>query len=513
MGNLTVNVRMYQVGELGDCFFLHFKEGNKESRVLIDCGSFRNSEKSKNRLNAIVSHIYREPGIKKLDVVVGTHQHNDHVSGFVHCEQEFKGKVDQVWLSWLDDPKDPFARQVQQGQQGLIKQLMAIDAGMAGLKPTRAATTIKDMLGFCGVDEETGPSMQSTAALGLAGAAGEAKKDPPLVPAEGFRILKGLGAKDPQYLSPGKIIDLPGLPADTVKVYVLGPPRKKSLLFDKDPDKEETFDPHLAMASTFAGKFLSAVNMRANPESKKDARAEEYFPFNRSYKKTAEKIKAVTDKAAAEPDEQKKAAILQEIADVAGIKDIYEKAENDYRKIDDDWMDQGGRLALYLNSYTNNSSLVLAFELVQSRKVLLFAADAQTGNWSSWENVKWIKPRKGFTTRDLLENTVLYKVGHHASHNATLVSAFNAMKHTELVAMIPVDKTDPNIVKENGWKMPAKNLYAKLRSKTNNRVLRMDDELAEGSAPNIDKNVWTGSGLAEPVYDPDNFFIEYKIQG
>ena len=58
-------------------------------------------------------------------------------------------------------------------------------------------------------------------------------------------------------------------------------------------------------------------------------------------------------------------------------------------------------------------------------KVLLFAADAQTGNWSSWADVKWDDP--GVSTDDLLARTVFYKVGHHASHNATLVAAFEKM--------------------------------------------------------------------------------------
>ena len=78
-----------------------------------------------------------------------------------------------------------------------------------------------------------------------------------------------------------------------------------------------------------------------------------------------------------------------------------------------------------LDTFTNNSSLALAIELVDSGKVLLFAADAQTGNWSSWKDVKWETP--DVKTDDLLARTVLYKVGHHASHNATLVETFEKM--------------------------------------------------------------------------------------
>ena len=80
-------------------------------------------------------------------------------------------------------------------------------------------------------------------------------------------------------------------------------------------------------------------------------------------------------------------------------------------------------MALKLDSDTNNTSLALAIELVPSGKVLLFPGDAQAGNWNSWHKLKW--PRKDdpdhpVTVADLMSRTVLYKVGHHASHNATL---------------------------------------------------------------------------------------------
>ncbi len=43
----------------------------------------------------------------------------------------------------------------------------------------------------------------------------------------------------------------------------------------------------------------------------------------------------------------------------------------------------------------------------------------------SWQDVKW--QDGGCRTDALLSRTVFYKVGHHASHNATLVEAFEKM--------------------------------------------------------------------------------------
>src|SRR5262245_55490030 len=86
----TANIRMYRLHELGDCFLVTFSHESKSSRVLIDCGSFRNTDDSTKRLQAIVGDIVTEIDGKPLDVVVGTHQHNDHLSAFVHCEKTFR---------------------------------------------------------------------------------------------------------------------------------------------------------------------------------------------------------------------------------------------------------------------------------------------------------------------------------------------------------------------------------------------------------------------------------------
>ena len=455
---------MYQVGELGDCFHLQFTEGQKQSDILIDCGSFRNSQTSKDRLKAIVQHIKSDLNGKKFDAVVGTHQHNDHVSGYVHCESEFNGHVDQVWLSWLDNPKDALARRIKEDQKNLVSKLQAINKKMQAVK-LGDSEVLTDVLGFYGIDANNGD---------------------PVIPAQGIENLKKMGDKPVNYLLPGDHFDLPGLSAGEVKVYSLGPPRDQTLLFDINPKKDESYDARLAIASLSATKLLSALDNRGNGV---DRRQEEQFPFNQSYKKTGKNVDR-------------------------DIFKIYNDEKESWRKIDLEWLEQANRLALYLDSYTNNSSLVLAFELVKSGRVLFFAADAQTGNWLSWENIKWKDMPAHFSSNSLLASTVLYKVGHHASHNATLVAGLEAMTSDELVAMIPVDKSDPNITKKNGWKMPAKNLFQRLKEKTQFRVLRMDDFYAEDCDPVKNKAQAKWNKLPfKPKEDKKNFFIEYTVQG
>ena len=146
----------------------------------------------------------------------------------------------------------------------------------------------------------------------------------------------------------------------------------------------------------------------------------------------------------------------------------------EWRRIDHDWMSVAGELALNLDSNTNNTSLVLAIEFIDSGKVFLFPADAQYGNISSWPALSWsIKDQNGqqstVTGADLLARTVLYKVGHHGSHNATLKGQeLEQMSSSELVAMIPVNRA---MAKKKHWNMPLPQLLARLEEKARGRVL------------------------------------------
>jgi hypothetical protein len=96
-------------------------------------------------------------------------------------------------------------------------------------------------------------------------------------------------------------------------------------------------------------------------------------------------------------------------------------ADQSWRRIDTDWLGVSSDLAIQLDSKTNNSSLVLAFEFVDSGRVLLFAADAQVGNWLSWQKLTWNVDGRTVSGPDLLARTVYYKVGHHGSHTRYLM--------------------------------------------------------------------------------------------
>ena len=128
---------------------------------------------------------------------------------------------------------------------------------------------------------------------------------------------------------------------------------------------------------------------------------------------------------------------------------------------------------MQLDSLTNNTSLVLAIELPDG-DVLLFAADAQVGNWLSWQDSTWTVDGKTVTGPDLLKRAIFYKVGHHGSHNATL-QARRASKQWSGCASrcIPVDHE--MAVKKRWGKMPLDELIKALADKAKGGVLRVDE--------------------------------------
>ena len=134
-------------------------------------------------------------------------------------------------------------------------------------------------------------------------------------------------------------------------------------------------------------------------------------------------------------------------------------------------------LALQLDKITNNTSLVLAIELgpkgATDNRVILFAADAQIGNWLSWQDVEWpdYAGRK-VTGTDLLRRTVIYKVGHHASQNATLMTGGLETMQQLRLALVP---TSAEMARKVGWgTLPWPHLLDRLGEVTGGRVLRSD---------------------------------------
>ena len=451
-----VTVRMYRQG-LGDCFLLAFppSRGSRPRFMLIDCGVLLGTPGGDGRVREVAGHILKSTG-GRVDVLVATHEHWDHLSGFEQARDLFeKLKIGEVWVAWTEDPEDPVSRSLRRDRAAALRALTATvthlrASGAAGDgESTRKADGLDSVLGFFGD-------------LGVDG------KPSGIERAMDYVVSRG---KPPRYRTPGEgPLSVPG--AAGVRVYVLGPPKGLGFLKRSDPRKGEAYEARLALDEKTA--FVSAVlhaqekagDRPMSPEEKEVVRLA--FPFDKVFR--------------VDPKAAKQDAFFQDL--YYGVAGEPSEKDLEWRRIESDWMGSAGSLALKLDSDTNNTSLALAIELVPSGKVLLFPGDAQAGNWNSWQELEW--PRKGdpdrpITATDLMSRTVLYKVGHHASHNATLRDkGLELMGDPDLVAMIPVDEKmahKPKGGSPKGWDMPFPPLLKRLKEKTNGRVLRVDQGL------------------------------------
>lgn len=381
-------VRMYNQENLGDCFLLTFEAGEKETNLLIDFGSYTDNSK---REKVIAAHIQKSIGSKPLYVAV-THQHKDHLSGFVSGAEELKKiKIEELWLSFLDNASSDAGKKLRKLSEAYWKKnnsLMHL-AGKESKNNSAVAKMLEKKKGFDLFAEDQANGSAYTNLLSW--------------------------AKDVKYFEPGMVFDMPGLPKNTVKVYVLGPPTDYKQLKKMNPGKTEAVH---GLAELLNLDASSTLMLDALTERNTDEKNLSGFPFSKRFGKRAPVKKAAA--SAVDPEA------------------LYHSKENEWRRIDHDWMSEMGSLALHMDTLTNNTSLVLAFELVESGKVLLFAGDAQIGNWNSWFDVEF--DDANVNAEELLKRTVFYKAGHHSSHNATLAKGLDLMNEKELVIFIPVNQ-------------------------------------------------------------------------
>lgn len=411
---MKTRVRMYRQG-LGDCFLLSFDLDKPQPRhVLVDCGLLLGGDSD--RVRAAVEHVAQTTG-GRIDVLAVTHEHWDHVSGFVQAQAAFDGlEVGEGWFAWTEDPDDPQGKALREAHAMRV----------AGL--SNALVRWRAALG-AGQDEglEVADSL-----LGLFGAGGATTRD-----AMAYALKKG---ERRRFLEPGKTFKL-----GSVRVYVLGPPRDERFIRKDLPTKKAPETYSLTERGGVSAAFLAAANTGGPGGGR---RPDGFRPFDEWQQVTV---------GAAWPE--------------------YTKADR-WRNIDAEWLRGAEELALQLDSDTNNTSLVLAFELSYGGDVILMAADAQVGNWLSWQDVSFTVRKKRVTTNDLLARTVLYKVGHHGSHNATLREhGLEKMTHPGLTAMIPVDH---EMAEKQRWHMPFGPLYTRLQELTRGRVLRVDAGVPKG---------------------------------
>src|SRR5262249_5545862 len=96
-----IKVRMYRQG-LGDCFLLTLpKDDSSVFYILIDCGVVLGTPDATAKMRTVVEDVITTTK-GKIDLLIATHEHWDHLSGFWQARELFEKKltVGQVWLAW-----------------------------------------------------------------------------------------------------------------------------------------------------------------------------------------------------------------------------------------------------------------------------------------------------------------------------------------------------------------------------------------------------------------------------
>ncbi|MCH8467833.1 MAG: hypothetical protein LAT78_14845, partial [Roseinatronobacter sp.] len=150
-------IRMYRHGH-GDCFLLAFagRDGRKSRPVyvLIDCGLKNGSEVDAN-ISEIIEDI-SDATNGHIDIVIVTHEHQDHVNGFARRSQGkrlFEGiSVGQVWLAWTETAEDALANELRDRFNDTLLALAFAEERMRSLPGLNAPATRVDEI----VETETG---------------------------------------------------------------------------------------------------------------------------------------------------------------------------------------------------------------------------------------------------------------------------------------------------------------------------------------------------------------------
>ena len=412
---------MYRQG-LGDCFLISLprNDGSRPFYVMIDCGVVLGTPDPGPIMKQVMDNIVEVTG-GQIDILVATHEHWDHLSGFVQAAESFAElKVGQVWLAWTENDADELTQKIRK-EKG--EALAALRMGLSQMHlagDADGAAELGGILEFFGAAK--GPTT------------GDA--------------LKSVRDKvKPQELRYCRPTDPPVVPDGIdARFYVLGPPHDEKSLRKINPSahNKETY-----------GLALDGLQMFMNGAGTALGATDEGRPFDQQYE-----IPFLYAQSAPGLD-----FFRTNYWQPAGA------APDAWRRIDTDWLGGSTELALQLDSLTNNTSLVLAIEFPDG-DVLLFAADAQVGNWLSWQDRVWTVNGKTVAGPDLLGRAILYKVGHHGSHNATLrEKGLEQMKNLR-IAMLPVDHE--MAVKKRWGKMPLEELTTALAEKAKDGVLRVD---------------------------------------
>lgn len=176
---------MYHVG-FGDCFLVTVPTNDGPRHILFDCGVHPTGNAG--TMAAVVADIATECE-GKLALVVATHEHADHISGFGKFAADFgRLEIGALWMPWAMDLGDPLATSLRNLRLKLAAQLALYFKKMGARQPA----AVQDVLLNLTSNEASMEALRS----GFRGAAkvrylraGDAPRLQELLPGIGVRVL------------------------------------------------------------------------------------------------------------------------------------------------------------------------------------------------------------------------------------------------------------------------------------------------------------------------------------
>ncbi|SMB79571.1 hypothetical protein SAMN00120144_4119 [Hymenobacter roseosalivarius DSM 11622] len=472
-----------------------------------------------------------------VDVLAITHEHQDHISGFKLAKDQLdKFKFGQVWFAWTEDPLDPVAQSWRQHKSRTKTTLEKVVKSINSLRhreqqetqsnPNRQENNLTAALSNPGGTSKTSAEqlaerlkLMTEFDFAMLGSDEKFKKPDESGTVEDYTLnpvykalIEQVKATNVRYLRPGytdaqgqvhegNVVGInqtasEGITAfEGVKIFVLGPPKDLSIIKVNEPQDWQT-----TLHSSGSRDFYDLGDSILIEESQADPKDFWYYvhksPFTEEFILPVDLKTGQIPHSVVRPMCEGEAQPRKREADSAEskqVKDIFKRFQKTqvyknyfdankkphqlegWRRIDMNYLLEADDMALRLNTGTNNTSLVLAIEIEQTKEVLLFSGDAEYGVWEDWEKDRtrssdkrqyvWkpldAKINQMVTVEGLLANTIFYKMGHHGSENATPKSkGINKLSNRGLHSMIPVNATTALAF---GWKrIPFDDLLARL---------------------------------------------------
>jgi beta-lactamase superfamily II metal-dependent hydrolase len=315
----SVRVRMYNVG-FGDCFLLVLP-GNRT--VLVDAG-FHSQGKGAFDGNKLAAQIVQDAkaitGNARIDVVIATHRHQDHVYAF-NSSKWSELEVGEVWMPWVEDRSNQKATGLWKKQKRFTAQFVAALSSFTLSDEDRK--NVEFMLWNAG-----------EALPGFADAGGWSNAAALDCLHEGFARRDRLKPRFlPEHAAFPETFESDALPG--VRIHVLGPPNDPELIEELDPEAD--------------GETYRALALRAAAQAALHGGPALAAPFGDAWR--------VPDTEPGErlgDDEQER------------VKDLAHSADAVFA-------------ATTVDSMINSTSLVLVLEVGKAR--LLLPGDAEWGTW------------------------------------------------------------------------------------------------------------------------------------